>query len=324
VISDVDLERTPWGVVLEYRQDDLTWAPIPDWANWLISLGHALASLRLDNKIWVCISVPERRVCSSLVAFGAIRYSAKTEGFSKVEERLLPLKTNAAITWLDSSENRKLRSGRFLGIRDGYLEYQRRGPLGYETPAKRPLNKCQTFFPMEADEEPFAGPREIASDPSFVSGALGLSAQLFCVKSSCDVLICGVKSQLLEDLNGDQFSVAGESGQLLDLVRPVSNLPQGQRGRSRLLSSSTSATDDEQLHFNHLAIFDGPQSYLRLREVVDAPVNLLILDRWEPRSKDAAVSAMLDKAYQSVDCQAPDLPVAPPFIEVFVWAEEFE
>jgi len=317
------LRQTPWGAVLQYRKVDFNWEPIPLWANWLIKLGHTLASLRLEHKLWVCISVPERRFCSSLTAVGSIRYSAEIETYPPIEQRLGQLEANAPITWLDISEDRRLRSGRFIGIHDGYVEYQRRGPLGYEIPVKRPVSHCQTFFPMDVNEEPFAGPRDIATNPSFVTNALGVSAQRFCLKSSNDVLICGVKSQLLEDLDSDEFSAHGESGRLIDLVRPVSELPHGQRGRSRLLSSSTNAVEDEHIQFNQLAIFDGPQSFLRLRDVVEAPVNLLILDRWEPRSRDAAISAMLEKTYQSVESSVPDIPTPPPFIEVLTWVEEF-
>ena len=294
--------------------------PIPSWTNWLIDLGSQLAQFSAQGKVWVCLTVPERRFCSSLIALGAIRQSVRSHHVIPPAERFVNVPVGCGVTWVDS--HGMLRSGRFLGIESGKMTCRRRDPLAYQNPSSWPLESCGSFWPLNDGEEPFAGPRKLASSPGFVEACFGVSVRECCTRSSEDVLICGVKSELVEDLSEPDFSIGDNRGSLLDVIRPKDLLPQGQRSRSRVVSASSELLEIDQIVFNGLAIFDGAQSYLRLHEVVEAPVNVVVLGRWEPRSSDAAVSAMLERTYKWVDAPTPTFVKCPNTIETFAWAED--
>jgi hypothetical protein len=321
-MADINDETSPNSLTrLSFYSEDGEMHPIPKWAEWLINLGEHLSGFQSKEKIWLCISVPERRYASSFLALGAIRQALRTAVPESLENRFEDLPLNSSISWVDS--NGHLRSGKFLGIEDGMLVYRSRGRLAYEGAARRPMANCGSFWPLGEDEDAFAGSRLLADNPYFISECLGASILDCCSKSSDDVMICGVKSEITEDLNENCFSLDGTRGKLLDLVRPYGYLPQGQRCRSTLLAASSNFEYTERSIYEGLVIFDGPQSYLRLREVVEAPVNIVVLGRWEPRSEDAAISAMLEKTYKSNDFQLPLIEGRPSIIETYSWAEDF-
>ena len=291
--------------------------PLPEWAEWFLSLGRLGASFSAQpgSRHWVCITVPDRRFAASLVAAGAIMYAARQERASDLLERFADLEEGDALTWVDGNGDNTF--GKFLRIEDGRIHYKNRIHGGWGTATHRPLEKAQSFWPSGWDEE-FVGGKKLATYPEFVDGCLGASADNFLSVSTFDALLIGQKSLLLKDLEAPEFEADGAKGPLLSIVRPRDVLKKGQHSKSRLVSS---AGDPEEVHTlkpEGPTILDGPQSYSRLRHAVNGKVAIAILDRWTPGSQDAAGDMLIDRMYAS-DEPTLEIGTPPKGIELLSW-----
>ena len=314
-----EVVNVPRTAALQYRDSSGAWSHLPDWAIWLIDVGSKLSALEADHRTWVGISVPDRRYCAALLALGAAWSDSARLNPGSVGDRFADLEVGSGLTWTDA--NGCLRSGRFQGVDGQYLVYRRRDHQAYGGETRRSLMTSDSVFPMADDEQPFAGPRELTERPAFVEGLLGPQYADDLARSTTMTTICGVVTQLTAELTAIEFACDGEVGSLLEIVRPRELLPQGQRWRTRLIPSSN-RLDPQLSAASKLVVFDGPQSYLRLRDAISGPICVLLLSRWEARSVDAAMEASAQRAFNSVESSAPELGDAPHSIELAVWAEE--
>lgn len=294
---------------------------LPSWAQWLIEFGRSLASFHLEAGLrqQAVLTLPDRRFAAVLVGLGAViagleRHEPEvTDRFAGLTPR------DSYLTWIDS--NRKVRFGQFLGIENGFISYRPRehgGWLGADT--KRPLKMSQAFWPAEPTDE-FVGPRSIANNPAFVDGVIGSSADRFLSVDAVDVLFIAGQAEIDRELDSECFWSGNEIGSMRDLVRVQGLLGLGQQHRSRLIPAR-SAPDSVESASESLAIFDGPHGFLRLRDTIGSSVFVVLLDRWNPRSIEAAQAAMIDRNEMRVERDAPLLPSSPAGIELLMWTGE--
>jgi hypothetical protein len=297
-------------------------AALPTWAQWFIDVGARLDVLAQegDTKLWICITVPDRRFAAVLVAFGAIRSRLHHTVHPSPEERFEGLEIGAPISWLDT--NKQLRCGSYDGASDGYIHYRPRVHGGIGVRSKRPIERATEFWPMGCDEELFVGAKPIAQSVGFCEAAYQRSVESSLTWSDVDTIICGTSSVLEHELTATGFSAGGHVGCLADVVRPRRFLSRAERSRSAIVTGTTDPDDIDGIETHGPAIFDGPQAYVRLRESVCSTTNLIIIDRWSPRATDTATVVLSERAQTATLAELPTLPPAPPGVELLGWVAD--
>ena len=294
---------------------------LPAWANWFIELGaaHVRNDLPRGERRWTVVSVPDRRFGAALAAHGAIQAVGQKVRQPPVVERFADTTPGGRLTWIDS--NGKSRFGRYDGIDSQRIHYHPRDHGGWGVRTSRLLEMATTFWPASEEDE-FVGGRPVANDSAFVVASMGLPVEHFLATSRVDTIISGTRTELEKDLNDRCFSSQGHVGALIDTVRPKDLVSLGQHHRSIFVPSVADPDTLPALACEGPTIFDGPAAYLRLRDDLRSTANIVILDRWNPRSDDAASAAVIERNETFVESVGYPLPATPPAIEVFGWTEE--
>lgn len=302
---------TPTGQVRE----------LPRWARWFIDLGasHANSVVSSGQREWTIVTVPDRRFAAALTAHGTVTTMVRSIESPPVADRFASSSPGDFLTWIDS--NGESRFGRFTGIDNEFIHYRRRDHGGWGVPTARTIDMATTFWPAE-EEDAFVGGRPLAHDYSFAVSAMGVPAERFLATSRVDVVIVGVRTDLEIDLADRCFSSQGHTGALVDTVRAREAVALGQHHRSSIVSAAADPDTFDELGHVGPTIFDGPAAYLRLRDELAAPTNIVILDRWNPRSEDAANTALIERNQMFIEAEP--IPIAPPpaAVELFRWTEE--
>jgi len=264
--------------------------------------------------------VPDRRFASALVALGAILAAIEVDDQTTVLERFTDCPVDGYLTWIDSND--AVRFGRYQGIRDGVISYAPRTHGGWLGTVQRPIEFADSFWPSSEECE-FIGAKPAAENLRFVRSALGEHSDRCLQRSSTDAVLVGTRTELERDLNAQEFkgAVACDPGALKDLIRPKGIVAQGQHHRTIVVPSS-SDPGIVNLTNQRLAIFDGPSAYLRLRDSVSSVSNVVIIDRWSPRSTEAATAAMIDRNDTWLEESPTPLPPKPDAIELYHWMAE--
>ncbi len=293
-------------------------APLPSWAQWFLDLGIGMAQGRESLKQWVIVTVPDRRFAAALAAAGATAELVSTEETSSPRETLCNMEIGQAITWLDG--NNDLASGLLHKIDGEVVHYKKRAHGGLESPARRRhVDACASFQAMAEGEEPFSGSKELVSNRAFVEAAIpGISLEQL-ARTTSDTVVCGTRTRLDDELSESCLSAEGHQGALMDLLRPAGLLPAGQRHWSIIVPSGN--RPELVTTKRGLAVFDGASAYLRWRDSIEAPCNLVIIDRWDPRSDDIAPIARGDRMQAWVDEPMWGVPPLVGGIECFSWVE---
>ncbi len=292
---------------------------LPAWAQWFLALGAGMAQGRESLKQWVIVTVPDRRFAAAMAAAGATAELVSSDGAPSPRETLSAMEIGQAITWLDG--NNDLASGVLEKIDGDFVHYTKRTRGGgWERPArKRHIDHCASFQAMAEGEEPFSGSKELVSNKAFVEAALpGISLEQL-ARTASDTIVCGTRTRLDDELSAVCLSAGGHQGSLMDLLRPAVLLPAGQRHWSVIVPS---VNRPEPVSTKRgLAVFDGTSAYLRWRDSIEAPCNLVIIDRWDPRADDIAPIARGDRMQAWVDEPMWGVPPLIAGIERFSWVE---
>lgn len=305
---------------LRWVADDGTRSPLPTWASWLLSLGFWAGCLpESDATYWVIVSLPDRRYASSLLAHGAVTARVRTREVPPVAARFEHAVPNDGLTWIDS--NGHSRFGCFRGLEKDRIIYQPRVHGGWGVRTEKLLTHAETFWP--ADElEGFVGARPLADNPEFVAAASGVPGSRFLAASRLEVTLVGLRTEIDRDLTEQRFFSNEASGSLRDTVRPRHLCQAGEHWRSVVVASSAGPSSLDAPAPDAPTVFDGPQAYLRLRDQLNGSVNIVVIDRWHPRSGDAAATARIERAETWIEHDSLQLADPPPGIEVFAWAAE--
>lgn len=292
-------------------------ASLPRWAQWFLEVGSSLVASR-EQRIWVAVTVPDRRFAAGFAALGAVLGRIRASEVPPPAERMGRLSRGEGVTWKDS--NGMLQSATFERLHEGMVEYRTR-VHGGGTIAKRPVDMCETFWPLADNEEPFPGPKQLSSNEPFVNGFYGATADVLW-RPALDAIVCGTQSTLFREFDESALSIGGTTGSLGDVLRPRGFIPAWQRPRSAMVTSASRPEETDGLQTDGLAIFDGPQAYLRMRDSIAAAANLVIVDRWSPRAQDAVASIRLSRNQTWIDTALPALPHLPSGVELLMWAAE--
>lgn len=311
------------GHQLRWLSPDGRALDLPKWAHWFIDLGavHAVAKIPIGQRRWTIVTVPDRRYAAVLVAHGAIRAQLHRSTLPSVAERFADSEPGDFLTWIDT--NGDSRFGKLSRVEDGRIYYTPREHGGWGISTSRPIENAATgsFWPSSEEDE-FVRRGPAANDGAFATAAMGLPPDRFLAMDGLDVRIVGTRTDLEDELNDRRFIVEGHQGAFLDTVRPKGLVGIGQRHRSGIISASADLDDQPDLECVGPTIFDGGAAYLRLRDELAGTANVVILDRWHPRSEEAAKEALMERMQTFVESAALEVETAPPGIELFTWMEE--
>lgn len=276
-------------------------ALLPEWAESLVELGALLLRRGTSRPpLRVCVTVPTSSMAAAIVATGASIASlldSQAPDPSAHYQRLCDLEPGTPIAVLTQGV---VHSGWIEGpahvMGQDCIAYIERRTHGDE---RRYLfrERALDIEPLSLGAEPFAIPRTPFSGPD-TAGILetirpGAAADMAIRNDPASVVLTRL-SVIERDLD-EQISFANSASvPLLDLARPDRS-PRGRTSvRTHLVPSS--AADEPAIvpETAPLAIFDGPQGYLRLRHLVTAPNWILILDRWDAASSHASSAFLSD------------------------------
>jgi hypothetical protein len=305
---------------LMWAADDGTARPLPAWASWLLLLGRWAGCINEPgNTFWIIVSVPDRRYASSLLAHGAVTARVGSRELPPVAARFGHAVPNDGLTWIDS--NGHSRFGRFRGLEKDRIVYEPRVHGGWGVRTEKLLTHAQTFWPA-GELEAFVGARPVSENPEFAGAATGVPGSSFLAASRIEVTIAGLRTEIDRDLTEQRLLASEAWGTLRDTVRPRHLCQAGEHWRSLVVPSSADPASLDAHEADVPTVFDGPQAYLRLRDQLIGSVNIVVIDRWHPRSGDAASAARIERAETWVEHHSLDFADPPPGVEVFAWAAD--
>jgi hypothetical protein len=121
-------------------------------------------------------------------------------------------------------------------------------------------------------------------------------------------------------LESAEFVAGDEAGALADLVRPSCRRPAGRPFRTEIVAAS-GERPEHPLRAT-VAIFDGPQGFIRLRDDVQSQVVVLVTSRSAPRAADAVQEFMLERANRSDRNASLHSLAIPESVELLAWMED--
>ena len=276
---------------------------LPAWADSLLHLGAALYRHRTaGTPAHACLTVPTGSMAAALVASGAALASLVDDTGETLDDhykRLCGLEPGTPIA--------ALVDGRMHG---GWIE----GPrtvMGEECIAyierrthrneRRYLfkDRCRCIEPLPIGSEPFAVPRT-----PFQGEASGQI--LRSLNPDADVraalqhryasVVLSTISQVERDFN-EELELREGTIPLVDLARPQRLLPAGFASRTQLVPSSAEDGSDLIEGDPVVAIYDGPQGYIRLRHRMTDISSVLIIDRWDNNAESAASAFLAEERW---------------------------
>lgn len=150
----------------------------------------------------------------------------------------------------------------------------------------------------------------------------GPTLEDLCLGSRVDYVLVGVRSRLLEEAGAEIAVQASRDGSRL--VGPLSDLLRLKEG-SRDYRGMIVSTTAKEARFPQLsprtAIFSGATGFLKYRDRFPSSHQLVLLDRSEPRFREAANQANREYYQRVGDGPATLLDGAPPGIECLVFNE---
>lgn len=299
---------------LSFRTRD-TWAPLPEWARYLTRLGALFQqSNSPGSRAAVCVTLPTRAFSAPFVALGAVAASVgKSDGATSASAHFealtqLPVGTSVVLR----KKNQKLK-GIFLGPEERagmrYVKVQvgswhERG--GGLTEFIREIDALRVH-PLETAIGESALPknqkgRPVSRHAPFLESLLGLKdVYEFVTRTSLACALIGSKAGLHSEIYDPGFAVGSQSdrkeGCLQAALRVREFLAEGDSHRVVMLSASAADIHvDPHVKSAPLAIFDGATAYLRWRQEFGAANSVVLLDRCQQRSEDAAAAFIHEHA----------------------------
>lgn len=286
--------------------------PLPEWGKFYLALGAAFAQVnRSDQRLVTALAVPTRSHAAVLTAAGVLMSRVK-----RVDENLnastadhfemlsgLPSGTSVIVR-----RGKKTDKGVLVGTRVSPSDETRR-EVGVRTESRksggltiwmpdRDSMKVQvssiawTRLPTNSEKS-----RDSATSRSdFVSQIFqGTELLQFATKSTLDCVIIGNVGLLARETKGLKLSVGSttrkeSAGTLQDLLRVRRLFSKDESFRSEIFSASMAnhAKLSRQVTTTpHVVIFDGAVAFLKWRDKWAETKWLVILDRTEPRFRDA-------------------------------------
>jgi hypothetical protein len=279
------------------------WAPLPSWGRFLLELGRMLARDEGRGGTPVAaLSVPTRAFAAVLIATGAVAGRASIPILETAEERFEQLKSlpiGTPVIWRKKGRVRRGQiaeyrtfSGRQLLMIRVQREGERGGGLAESLYPEQALGvevaDTEVDLPMGQSRG-----RLIRSVSHFIQGIIPhIDPTLFAIQSRLDAVIVGTTRVLRYEFCEESFAIGLPNGRYLqgtlqEVMRPDGWVGKGEGWRSRIVSDRARTIEDFGSQPGTL-VFDGGLPFLRWHHRWGASSVVVILDRADDRSRDAA------------------------------------
>lgn len=314
---------------------------LPDWAQFMLDLGRHSGleySQFPGHKVWKLVTAPHRGMASAMFALGFMEATVGLVVNDVLNTDLTKLKQGDRITW--RHKNNQVECGIFekysndAKTDEPILHYQplreaRRGNKGFVGNSKsnpytssRRLRDAKAWQLSPYDGEDFSLPRPMSNNIEFFKSFYPTSHfELLC---NTDYSICMVgRPALWEDLCSHEISISGVSGCVDDLLRVGGDSENPAGDVSHYLTKFFSPDRDVLEPFNaRCCVYDGSNSYPKLKNFIHAQQNLILLDRWETGSVSSVNAFVADYQYAGVNIlNSPKSLNVPPSLEYAEWRD---
>lgn len=295
--------------VMHYRSDD-KWASVPEWTEFLITVGHevAILSAKAERRPCVGLVLPTQAYAAAFVALGVLRFAAGTreeESASEHFDALFRLRKGAPVRVLEGDKYRK-------GIITGFEEIGSLRRIQIAMSLPRGCRQRRWFKPEESEkiqaisednQEGMSTRRvhRLVRNLPFVSGFLGSQdLSVFGMVSSLDCLAithpARFRREVSEAFLGIRNSQGFHDGSLQDLLRVKQFMQGGHAYHTAVLSPRSRKTGNAALSRSPLVtVYDGLSGFLRLRDSLSSSGWVFLADRSAPNADEAAT--FLTQAY---------------------------
>ena len=294
-------------------------AELPDWAQFMLDLGRYSGleySQFPGHKVWKLVTAPHRGMASAMFALGFLEATVELVVNDVLNTDLTKLKQGDRITW--RHQNNQVECGIFEKYSDDSktgkrLHFQplreaRRGNKWLARNSKlRPYTsiwglrdaKAWQFSPYIGED--FSLPRPMSNNLDFFK-AFFPDAQFDLLCNTTYHLCLVGRPALWEDLRAAEITIGEVSGSVDDVLRVGGDSENPAGDVSHYLTKFFSPDRDELEPFAaRCCVFDGSHSYPKLKNFIDAPQNLILLDRWESSSVGSVNAFMADYQHAGVN-----------------------
>lgn len=320
------------------------WHPLPVWANFFLELGAfaAVQPLQPERSV-IAVSVPTRAFAAAFAAVGVIKKNlgARTNRTSSEHFEFLsnlPLGTSVKCVEKGKQKTYLLRGTRQFGD-EVRLVIQMSGKR--DGNAQRFISEkfCTEIQPLENGN--FAAPtlddlpkrqkgKRIHEVSDFGRKFLSIAAETsFSLETTLNCLLIGRRNILHEEIYNTNFSIPSqniyqEAGVLQDVLRVRQFYPTEQPSNCEFLpSDARSKSLKKNLRADApIAVFDGANGFLKLRDHLRRSHWIALLDRTETNYSAAIEQLNADFINRESDEIPVSFPNLPPGLEAMFYTEK--
>ena len=303
-------------------------APIPDWANFYLSLGFYISQeSSSENRKVVVLSVPTRSFCSTLIVAGAISYMAQNFDDADLATKenyfryLSDLPDGTGLMRRNPKtrniETRGHKTSDFYEMPEGYIGYQSHKGTTKLDPSKNLFDATLCWNEIELDPSDYKLPQthkkfNVDDGTDFRSYIFGNNRadKFYKNTSTTECLVIGEVKLLESEVLLEQLIVpeVQRVGAFQDIIRANtlvrSNLGFGYK--TKLLTDRIN-TDQSSADIPKLTVFDNPRAFVKWNTSFTRSNTVVILDRTDPHFDDSVLSANQEFENRPMDLDLTDL-----------------
>lgn len=275
------------------------WAPLPDWALFILDAGERVASSRpAEGRLVVALSLPARAFAAALASASVVitAFSDNPPASDAAEhfDYLASLPEGTAITHHRANS---IQQGRLVGVEvDRHDELPRVRIKTRKLDLLLPVGLCTEIQVIDNPGTLKVRKQKLVKDPEFLSRAIpGVDVVSLSATTRLDCVIVGVVHSLEDELLANQFG-AGEDedvheGSLLGIIRARDVAGTKDAYRSAVISASSDDGDAPvSASTPRVAVFDGARAFNNWRSRWPDSNWLVLLDRGSPSADDGAAA----------------------------------
>ncbi|MGO8879154.1 MAG: hypothetical protein ACLPVO_07560 [Desulfomonilaceae bacterium] len=272
-----------------------SWELMPNWAEFFVDLGAALASVETDSESLVlAVATPTRAFAANLIALGIVsaRSDIGHQGYTTDQhfERLCNLKPGAIVQCLEKEKKYRCE---FLGIEtreDGEfvkVKLHRVKNEGLRLIPKKYCHKVILSDGVQQIDRATSRKLDIIQRPNFTKHFLDtVSPMDFALQQRLECQIIGRQNILSLEARSDVFAVKDEgkleTGNLNDVLRVKNMIRTGDPFRTEIFTARNGDHLETKNDIPHVTIYDGAYGFLKFGSDNKRPIRVAVLDRTEP------------------------------------------
>lgn len=265
---------------------------IPDWCQFYISLGCAIARCQSGKeRLFIGLSLPTRSFAAAFIAFGIVKHKAHQSDEKSIEEHFERLSIIKKGTPLVFRVNNKLKYGYFIGITTYHGE-RAISVADQNKPSMRHIFLKRKALDIAVTNDKNASITEtdrkkhIEPMSEYTKLILGdVSPVEYSANSRIECLLIGRASWLRFEIERTEFAVVKDKagmarGNLQDILKVRRFLGNITGYKTELLPSSRqNAKGIDQAADTDIVIFDGCDSFLKWKNRFPNSLHVVLLDR---------------------------------------------